>query len=621
MMINNTALGFTCMASIINLLIDNYTIAQIFFINNSAKINIVSNSYLVINGNITIQNSAEINNDGVVKISGNFNNSATFNQTAGVFEFNGTTAQTITGANVWYYLTINNSSGGVTVSSGVQKIKHTLTLSNGLFNVSADSMILLSDINRTARIAEITNGDITGNITMQRYVPAGNTSWRQLCTAVSGQTLVNWYDDFAMCGFTGVPTSCGNFISVYTYDEMAIGIKENGWTAADNVTNSIPVGKGFMCYVGDGFVTTNSIYIDVTGPANKGLFNLPVTFTNTGSTADDGWNLVANPYPSSIDWDATSGWTKTNLNDAVYIWNADLQIYASYVNGVGTNNGSRYVPSSQAFWVQANVASPALIITEPVKSSQDVAFLKTAAGNAILRIKVFGYGYEDEAVLCFSDSATFNFDKNYDAYNISHTTYPPDISTVVSDTIDLSINTLPEPDSVVVIPLKIIVKTSGYYTITTQEIETLPENWCLFLQNSINNEVTDLKINNSYTFSLSDTVNSPAFNLYLINSANTDCYSYWSSLHNTSGFQDIDVITIFPNPTNDFINIQFLSSEESNAEITISNTLSQKVLNKKITIQKGLSNYAFNVSALAKGVYTIKVFQNNYTTIDKLVIN
>ena len=53
-------------------------------------------------------------------------------------------------------------------------------------------------------------------------------------------------------------------------------------------------------------------------------------------------NLVGNPYPSAIDWDASSGWTKTNIDNAIYFFKASGTdqyggTYSSYVNGVSSD--------------------------------------------------------------------------------------------------------------------------------------------------------------------------------------------------------------------------------------------------------------------------------------------
>jgi len=78
-----------------------------------------------------------------------------------------------------------------------------------------------------------------------------------------------------------------------------------------------------------------------------------------------GFNLVGNPYPSSIDWAATSGWTRNNLftsgsgND-MWIWNPEAENYGVYnsadASGVGTNAVTRYIPAMQGFFVRAQTA-------------------------------------------------------------------------------------------------------------------------------------------------------------------------------------------------------------------------------------------------------------------------
>jgi hypothetical protein len=47
---------------------------------------------------------------------------------------------------------------------------------------------------------------------------------------------------------------------------------------------------------------------------NNGNVSFPIT--NTSSSADAvvrGFNLIGNPYPSSIDWKSGTGWLRTDL--------------------------------------------------------------------------------------------------------------------------------------------------------------------------------------------------------------------------------------------------------------------------------------------------------------------
>ncbi|MEI6898923.1 MAG: hypothetical protein WCL00_03515, partial [Bacteroidota bacterium] len=76
----------------------------------------------------------------------------------------------------------------------------------------------------------------------------------------------------------------------------------------------------------------------------------------------EGFNLVGNPYPSSADWYATSGWTRSNLVGTgggydMWIWNPAANNYGVYnsadAGGVGTNLVTRYIAPMQGYFVQA----------------------------------------------------------------------------------------------------------------------------------------------------------------------------------------------------------------------------------------------------------------------------
>ena len=92
--------------------------------------------------------------------------------------------------------------------------------------------------------------------------------------------------------------------------------------------------------------------IEFSGVFNTG--NQSITLESNGS---EKWNFVGNPYPCTINWDA-SGWTKTNINDAIYIWDATLNSgqggYMSYIGGVGTDGGSEFIPPSQGFFIEVD---------------------------------------------------------------------------------------------------------------------------------------------------------------------------------------------------------------------------------------------------------------------------
>ncbi|MBI3503154.1 MAG: PKD domain-containing protein [Bacteroidetes bacterium] len=485
---------------------------------------------------------------GNMNIAGNFTNNGTFTHNSGTATFNGSSAQTIGGGDLsdFYNITLNNSSGASILRD--EHLINTLTISNGTFTTTGYDFTLLSNSSGTARIAAIPSGaNLTGNINMLRYTGTGPTDWRFLGAPVSGATIADWADDFATSGFTGSTCPACAFKSIYWYDETQPGDKDQfGYVAATNVTNPLYVGRGYWVYLGP-----NPKTFAVKNTPNKFTQSIPVTFTSSSAgITHDGWNLVSNPYPCALDWNSAN-WTKTKLDNAIYIYNSSTGSYASYVSGVGVNGGTQYIPSSQAFWVHTNAASPVLTAVENVKStSANPVFLKTNPQNIShyplafkdfpvplnantipnsIKLTAKGGGYEDETFIRFLPGATDSFDVQYDAYKMWGTL---NLASVINDSLDLSINSLPDLTSDVTVKMRLTIPTnkSGNYSIRRDSTLMLPMSSCLILEDLANGSMTDLRANISYSFTISDTTAAPRFLLHVYapitkQAVNTHCAS------------------------------------------------------------------------------------------------
>ncbi len=377
---------------------------------------------------------------------------------------------------------------------------------------------------------------IAGNITMQRYIDAGATNWRFLSSAVTGATLSQFNDDFETSGYPGAtspdwPTVADPWSSVRFYDETVVGHMDSGFVAATNASDVLGVGKGAWVWSGDTIIGTQPFTIDVTGPPNAGTLSLPLSYTNTGSLTDDGWSMVGNPYPCTINWDSPD-WNKSNINNAIYIWNPDNQQFASYILGVGTNGGSRYVASSQAFWVQANAASPSLQISESCKVDTDTSFLKQAIlDQQLLRFTLQKGNKSDEAVLRFIDGATTDFDAEFDAKKITSDgeTVPgltPDAIphlAMINNSEELTINSYGLGEQVS-IPIKVTASTSGLSMLTFDK-ENLIDLSCAVLEDLETGVITDVMSQSSYTFYLHSSSTDPRFMLHVWNNKNNEVVS------------------------------------------------------------------------------------------------
>ena len=543
-------------------------------------------------GNVYIETNSSISlGTSTLSVVNSWNNNATLISGTGTISFIGTDIQTINGTNNFTNLTINNSSGGVTVSSGQQTISGTLTLTNGLFTTN-DSLLLSSTSTGTARVAEITGGSISGDVTCERYLPSSNQAgWRILGSPISGVTLADWNDDFLTSGFTGSNDPSFSWISLYSYNETMAGDADAvGWEAPAAITDPINVGEGYEAYIHN--VDT---IIDVTGTLNTGDISLNVSYTNSGSATDDGWTLVANPYMSTIDWD-DADWVKTKMNDAVFIWDHINGVNASYVGGVANNGGGPLIASSQGFAVQANDVSPVLTAKEGVKSSTDHTFWRKEVID-VLRLELAGAGYRDQTTIAFKTNASIAFEEDKDARKFNNMFPAPNFAST-NGTDDFSINSLTF-DEDMVIPLKTLINTSGVYSINVVDISDSIN--CVMLYDRYLDLSINLSIDSNYVFTIDDTTQSPRFEISF-------CEQTFGSLDEDQVTSEI--LNLYPNPTTGEFVVVLNNYSVKELEIRVVNSFGQIVISDRLDVKKGTQTIELNLGNFSKGMYFIQTFND-----------
>lgn len=451
---------------------------------------------ITLNGNLTISSILDVSTTPYnITLSRNWINNGSFISRTGMVNFNGTIAQTISGSviNSFYDLTIDNVSG-VAISSGIDSVKRMLYLRNGVFNVSgATSFVMVSNASGTAQInAGMGIGTITGNVTVQRYI-SGAAGYRYMAAPVTGKTYTDWTDDFPVYGYN-VPYG---YSTSYYVNEAKPGVSDSGWTSIPSSSYAITPGRGFANYI---YNDNLPLVVDVTGPVDLNNINFNITYNNLLNILHDGWNLVGNPYPSVLDWSNASGWTKTNMDDAVYIWRPDIQQYASYVNNVGTNGGTQYIAPSQAFFVKANTLSPSLIVNRNATSISNAVFFKTTEEEIDQKLRIILDNGADETYICLNNNATELFDDAYDAYKIKSTVPGiPMLATINSEALKFSINSV-NIDSTISIPVLLSVASNSNRTFHIKGIEKFSNNICVMLEDLELDSVIDLRTDSIYSF-------------------------------------------------------------------------------------------------------------------------
>ncbi|MEI8047896.1 MAG: T9SS type A sorting domain-containing protein [Bacteroidota bacterium] len=377
---------------------------------------------------------------------------------------------------------------------------------------------------------------------------------------------------------------------LFDYDEASSGWNPLGSTT----TTALDVTRGYMMYYAGGLSTTNSF----AGPLNNG------SFTALTSNSGDGYNLVPNPYPSAIGW-LTGTWTKTKIDNAIYIWpsgaGASSGNYASYVGGVGNNGGTQFIPVGQSFFVHASGA-PVLTMDNTVRAHDAQAFWKEGIPD-LLRIQASANSATDEIAVRFTEDATPDFDSDWDAYKLQGGADAPQLSSIADDHSKLSINSLPPNESESVVPLNFSLNKFAEVVFTASGMESFNENKLIYLEDKVSGQMIDLGQNPVYIFSFPGGGAPDRFNLHFLN---------------TTG--DLNPLSISKGTAyiaTGILNIHVPAMEGQHVCIKLFDLLGQQMC-YRLEVMNGAIQVPVSLSI---GIYVVKVTSGNQSFVAKVVNN
>lgn len=366
---------------------------------------------VAVRNNVTVSGSLDVLAN-TLKLGGSITNSGTFAAYNGTIEMNGLAAQIIPAttfaSNLLKGLTINNIAG-VTLA-GSLNITDVLTVSGGTL-ASNGHLTLKSTATATARVARITSlssTPVTGNVTVERYVP-GRRKYRLITSSVStstaaslspGEENLSIWGNWQNLGVNTTPNA-GNFItggasadgfdtqtpnaSLFTYDD--VNRKYIGYTSANGRnTKYTPLKAGVAYYMfvyGDRRNTITTSNPNSTVLVAKGTLRTGDQLYNTASaqplTGVNGrYTMLGNPFAAPLNWATIP---KTDIADTYWGWDPNLSSTGGYVTvstvgGVvitsplsGSTGINQYIQSGQGFFVKTTGASPSMTIREQDKVS------------------------------------------------------------------------------------------------------------------------------------------------------------------------------------------------------------------------------------------------------------
>ncbi|MCD4746471.1 MAG: T9SS type A sorting domain-containing protein [Bacteroidales bacterium] len=337
-------------------------------------------------------------------------------------------------------------------------------------SITGGNLTLQSDASDDASFIDY--GSITysggGEAKVQRYITNGQ--WHLISSPVSNAVSGMFHWDY-----------------LQYHTELT-----NGWT--DIIPLDIPLNimQGYTLWTIDAAPTVEVFE----GTTNTGTYNKG--FTQNGL----GYNLVGNPFPCTIDWDAVT--IPTELSGAIWLFDPTIGAngdYRYYINGGGASNTtSQYIPSGQGFFIRATGGSGTLTFDNSDRVHGGQAFYKNTEDQASLVLKATGNNITTQTGIRFNENATQKVDRLFDVYKIF--TDSPDVPVLftMAEKENLAINTLPAIKENESIPLWFRAGMDGKYSILATEIETFDNNISIYIEDPLTGVIQNLRSNPQYEF-------------------------------------------------------------------------------------------------------------------------
>lgn len=276
--------------------------------------------------------------------------------------------------------------------------------------VPSASLEIIGDITNDDVNALVVDSDINGTGSLIHN--DDNVVAKVNCHIDNSSVTRNWNADWHFISSPVANQTIESFISTEeNYDFYSWSEFNSTWynqKKDDSQTNEFYTDNGFDFAKGRGYLVAyeNEGYKKFSGTLNNGDVTYPLSCSSDGEFVVErytGFNLVGNPYPSYIDWEA-EGWTRDMLElQTVWIYDDDVNNYITYtLGGVATNGGSQYIAPCQAFFVKAASAGN-FIMTNDIRTNEKSSFRKNDNEN-IFKIKVNGASGQDEIAVVKGDN-------------------------------------------------------------------------------------------------------------------------------------------------------------------------------------------------------------------------
>lgn len=271
-----------------------------------------------------------------------------------------------------------------------------LEIIGDIANTDENALIVDADINGTGSLVH-NSDDVIAKVNCyidnSSITRSWSADWHFISSPVANQTIESF-----------IPTE-ENY-DFYSWSEF--NSTWNNQKKGNSTTNDFYTDNGFNFAKGRGYLVAyeNEGYKKFLGTLNNGDVTYPLSCSTDGEFVIEkytGFNLLGNPYPSYIDWEA-EGWTRDMLEiQTVWIYDDDVNNYITYtLGGVATNGGSQYIAPCQGFFVKAKTPGD-FVMTNDIRTKSKSAFRKDNDEN-IFKVRVNGASGQDEIAVVIGDN-------------------------------------------------------------------------------------------------------------------------------------------------------------------------------------------------------------------------
>ncbi len=259
-------------------------------------------------------------------------------------------------------------------------------------------------------------GTVLGNVSAQAWLDVSTARYYYLGSPFTNATLEEFNQGQTM---VAANSSQG---TIWQWNAA-----NAAWEAPSALTDVAANGRGYAIYAGTNasgtFLINGSGVTELDGTVVSGDISVSLGYNDgqnasvgfvggTSQSATEGWNYLANPYPSQYDWSGQS--LPAGMSNAFYVNKGGS--YASYVSGVGTNGGTQYLAPFQGLWIQTSSSSPGSFTFDQDQrvTAPSTGLMKTSAVDGVW-LTVLDSSSADGLFIGFDHQATPGFDPKLDA--------------------------------------------------------------------------------------------------------------------------------------------------------------------------------------------------------------